>query len=59
MNSKMLKVKEVAAFLQVSKIQVYRLFELEENPLPYYKVGRRSRRVSADELNLWLSSNKK
>jgi excisionase family DNA binding protein len=51
MNDKVLTVKDVAAFLQISKAKIYRMISLNE--IPYIKIERNVRIWESDLLE-WL-----
>jgi excisionase family DNA binding protein len=53
---KLLTVSDVAAMLQVSRRQVYRL--VEDAGLPVLRVGPKSLRVDPEALAGWLSDRK-
>jgi excisionase family DNA binding protein len=51
---RLLKPTEVAQHLNVSTRQVRRLHNRAVDPLPFVRVGGRSRRVNPTDLELWL-----
>jgi hypothetical protein len=55
----LLKLAEVAARLHVSDRQVRRFLGDPTDPLPFVRLGSRSRRVESTELELWVRRHRK
>ena len=56
MNEELLKTKEVAKYLGVSKDQVLRMIKRKKNPLPATKISYLGVRIKPSDLEEWLES---